>query len=155
MSCYLAFDLASNGTLFTHWSTTPIPDALASFTPSKPVPKFKFTQNAGRSELIRTINGPNLPRYYQGWTQFFKLAKENDSEFVILKGETSQAPVAMYIVNKDTEVSRLAENEPVTLGNVAGVAAVHPSNLSFGVKKMHVALFRETAEASKGAAIQF
>jgi len=120
------------------------------------VPEFKFTQNAGRSELIRTINGPNLPRYYQGWTQFFKMAKENDAEFVVLRGEAfTQAPVALHIVNKENEVSRVPENEPITLANVASVAAVHPANLSFGVKKMNVALFRETAEASKGAAIQF
>jgi len=156
MACYLTFDLASNGTLFTHWSQTPVPDALASFTPSKPVPKFKFTQNAGRSELIRTINGPNIPRYYQGWTQFVKLAKENDAQFAILKGEQfTQAPVALYIVNKNTEVGRIPENSTVTLEDVAAVVAVHPANLSFGVKKMNVALFRETAETSKGAAIQF
>jgi len=156
MSCYLTFDLASNGTLFTHWSQTPVPDALASFTPSKPIPKFKFTQNAGRTELIRTINGPNLPRYYQGWVQFVKMARENDAEFMVLKGEQfTQAPVALYIVTKNTDVSRIAENTPATLGDVASVSAVHPSNMSYGVKKMNVALFRETAESSKGAAIQF
>jgi len=142
--------------LFTHWSQTPVPDALASFTPSKPVPKFKFTQNAGRSELIRTINGPNISRYYQGWTQFFKLAKDNDAQFAILKGEQFvQAPVALYIVNKNTEVSRVPENSTVAVNDVAAVAAVHSANISYGVKTMNVALFRETAETSKGAAIQF
>ena len=63
--CYLTFSTASQGSLFTNYSEAPIEGALAYFKPGKPVPKFKFTQNGGKSELIRTIQGPNIKRYYQ------------------------------------------------------------------------------------------
>ena len=63
--CYLTFSPASQGTLFTNYSDTPVEGALAYFKPGKPVPKFKFVQNGGKSELIRTIQGPNIKRYFQ------------------------------------------------------------------------------------------
>lgn len=63
--CYLTFSTASQGTLFINWSEKPIEGALAYIKPNKPVPKFKFTTNGGRSELMRNIQGPNIKRYYQ------------------------------------------------------------------------------------------
>lgn len=63
--CYLTFSPASQGTLFINWSETPVDGALAFFRPNKTVPKFKFTTNGGRSELIRTIQGPQIKRYFQ------------------------------------------------------------------------------------------
>jgi len=155
VSFYLTFDQASNGSLFTHWSQTPVPDALCKYTPTNEVAKFKYTQNGGRNELIRTMNGPNVQRFYLGWVQFFKAAKENDAEVVVLLGEKAPAPLAVYIVNKDTSVSRVQENTPFKLDNVGAIAAVNPSVSVYGVQKMNVALFREHADAAKGAAIQF
>eukprot|EP01125_Pyxidicula_operculata_P022677 TRINITY_DN9497_c0_g1_i1.p1 TRINITY_DN9497_c0_g1~~TRINITY_DN9497_c0_g1_i1.p1 ORF type:complete len:165 (+),score=32.23 TRINITY_DN9497_c0_g1_i1:17-511(+) len=157
--CYLTFNETSNGTLFTVWSEKPVPDALGYFKPGKPVPKFKFTTQGGRSELIRTMNGPNIKRYYQGWTQFVKMAKELEGELVILQGEKFTMPTALYTVTgKDNNVSRVKENEFIVAKDVRAVAAVHSSNQSFGggegVLKMDVALFRETADAA-GASIQF
>ena len=64
MSCYLVFSESSGGSLFMHWSETPVEGALASFAPQKTVPKFKFTANAGRSEIIRDL-GVKVKKFYE------------------------------------------------------------------------------------------
>lgn len=61
----MTFSPASQGTLFINWSETPVDGALAYFKPNKTVPKFKFTTNGGKSELIRNIQGPQIKRYFQ------------------------------------------------------------------------------------------
>mmetsp|Transcript_25250 Transcript_25250/g.75790 ORF Transcript_25250/g.75790 Transcript_25250/m.75790 type:complete len:172 (-) Transcript_25250:146-661(-) len=84
--CYLTFDAASQGTLFTHWSETPVEGALAFFAPRKNVPAFKFKQKGGRSELIREMSGgtgERIKRYYSGWCQFVKLAKQFEAAFIM------------------------------------------------------------------------
>ena len=66
--CYLTFSEASQGTLFLHWSETPVAGALAFFEPRKNVPAFKYKSNGGRSELIREMSGgtgERIKRFYQ------------------------------------------------------------------------------------------
>ena len=66
--CYLTFSEASQGTLFLHWSETPVAGALAFFEPRKTVPAFKYKSNGGRSELIREMSGgtgERIKRFYQ------------------------------------------------------------------------------------------
>ena len=48
--CYLVFDIASEGSLFLHWSDTPVPMAVAYMQPRIAVPAFKYKANGGRSE---------------------------------------------------------------------------------------------------------
>lgn len=55
--CYLTLGSEGGAGFLLHWSEQPIESALAYFRPSKPVPHFKFTQNAGRSELLRESGG--------------------------------------------------------------------------------------------------
>uniref|UniRef100_A0A6B2LMX1 Immune mapped protein 2 N-terminal domain-containing protein n=1 Tax=Arcella intermedia TaxID=1963864 RepID=A0A6B2LMX1_9EUKA len=148
--CYLVFDAASQGTLSVFWSQTPVEGALAYFKPNKTVPKFKYTQNAGRSELIRQICGPNIKRYYQGWTQFVRLAKDFQGDISILRGEQFDQPISLFFVDKQNNVTKAPEKEFFNTDNKVSVSAVHSACLSFQVKTMNPSLFRETAE-SQGA----
>ena len=76
--CYLMFSEASQGTLFLHWSETPVAGALAFFEPRKNVPAFKYKSNGGRSELIREMSGgtgERIKRFYQRANQIYWAAR--------------------------------------------------------------------------------
>jgi hypothetical protein len=83
-ACYLTFDVANLGMLSYHWSKTPIEGALAEIRPGRPVAAHKFTQRAGRSEIIRNIR-EDYRRLFQGWAEFIKSARQCDGTFVLLE----------------------------------------------------------------------
>ncbi len=83
--CYLTFSNDGQGTLTMHWSEAAVSGALAYFKPSKPVAKFKFTQNAGRSDIVRECGGPNKSKFYGGVVQFVKAAKAHEAELTLLR----------------------------------------------------------------------
>jgi hypothetical protein len=83
-ACYLTFDVANLGMLSYHWSKTPIEGALAEIRPGRPVAAHKFTQRAGRSEIIRNIREDHR-RLYQGWAEFIKSARQCEGTFVLLE----------------------------------------------------------------------
>ena len=92
--CYLTFSEASQGTLFLHWSETPVAGALAFFEPRKNVPAFKYKSNGGRSELIREMSGgtgERIKRFYTGICQYVKLAKSFDAAVVFYEHGTLPA----------------------------------------------------------------
>ena len=51
------------------WSQSHVEGALAFFAAGKTVPKFKFTSNQGRSELVKKVGGPNPKAFYEGVAQ--------------------------------------------------------------------------------------
>ena len=59
--CYLTFDAASQGTLFVHWSETPIEGAIAFFAPRKNVPGFKVAARVHRVRACRRAARPRAP----------------------------------------------------------------------------------------------
>lgn len=56
-ACYLVYSETNSGCLLLHWSDKAVEGALAAFVPKTPAPRFKFTTNNGRSELIRDCGG--------------------------------------------------------------------------------------------------
>lgn len=83
--CYLVFDTASGGALMTQWSETAVDGAWAFFFPRKNVAAFKFTTAGGKSELIRGL-AVNKKKLFIGWTQYVKLANDNDAIMMIPSG---------------------------------------------------------------------
>ena len=99
MVSYLTFVESGQGTLLTHWSETPVEGALASFVPSKPVPRFKLTANGGRSELMRDVS-KDPRRFYQGVCSFVKAAKALGAPLTFLGNTlapTAGPRVALYL----------------------------------------------------------
>lgn len=132
--CYLTFDAASQGTLFVHWSETPIEGAIAFFAPRKNVPGFKFKQNGGRSELIREMSGgtgERIKRYYSGWCQYVKLAKSFQAAFVMYAFDVlPMVDIALIDGAKESDnIVPVVVGEPVeSLATMSAVGTVpHPN----------------------------
>ena len=73
--CYLLFSEANGGCFVEQWSSRFIEGALAAFVPLQVVPSFKLRSNGGRSEILRDAGGPNIKRFFVGWTHFVKSAR--------------------------------------------------------------------------------
>ena len=86
---------------------------------------FKFTQNAGRSELIKGIAGgdANRRKYYVGWCQFLKLAHQKSGHVIQFSPETQGVPVDVYGYRKENNSCVLLNLED-GLVEVSGLDAV-------------------------------
>ena len=77
--CYLVQGTQTQGSLIEHYSETPVQAYLAYWQPphDKTIPKFKFTQNWGKSELINATHGDTRGKraYYSGICQWIRSAK--------------------------------------------------------------------------------
>ena len=152
MACYLTFSAASQGSLFMHWSEAPIDGALASFAPTKAVPKFKLTANGGRSEVARDVGGANPKRFYEAMCGFTKQARSYAGPFTFLK-HLDAVHTAIYLSDSALAIVKVAPGDTVDLSDVLVVGAVPENALGFGgVLTMQTELFQQTA-AKIGAAI--
>lgn len=144
---HLAMDLAQLR------SKDRVEGALAYFKPRKLIPEHKF-RGGGRKELIKQIRGPMIRRYYQGWTQFFKLAKDwENANFVILDDNTDvqvcthgpSTVVTKLMCSKDQRVELAAGMQITwTFCNtkvVDAVAVIPASSPTFEVQRMDLELF--------------
>lgn len=78
------FDVVNEGTLFAIWAEdAPSGQVVAFFSPNKPVPPFKYTPAGSKTEIMRKFRG-NKARFFQGFAQFFKLAKDYEGECLLL-----------------------------------------------------------------------
>ena len=127
------FDFASEGTLFLHWSATPVPGAVAFFQPRSSVPAFKYTANGGRSELIRGFRGETKRRLFEGFCSFFKLARDTGmSPVMILTKE-----VKCYLRLQDGHIQPALPGAVCPIDSAVGVVAVPHGSESFdGVETM-------------------
>lgn len=155
-ACYLLFSSANQGTFFAHWSEVPVPGALAAFVPEKPVPKFKYESNGGRSEITRAVGGPNKKLFYAGWVSFVRMAFSHNARFTFL-GNVNASPIAIFINMKaDTSVVRLEVGNAIPLTNgvgnaIAAVAISPPLATALNVQKMVPRMFISVGE-KQGAA---
>ena len=93
-----------------------------------------------------------MKRFYQGWCQFVKKAKEDQGQLVLV-----DARCALF-VNKDSKVSALAsgvEHDLTTvLGPNTGVACCNLNSSTFNVQTMALSMFSNKAD-KEGAQITF
>lgn len=153
--CYLTFDTVSEGTLFLNWSETHVEGAVAFFRPGKPVAKFKYKQNGGKSELIRNLRGgtgKGMKRYYQGWSQFVKMARDNQADLIVWN---TRSDVSMYYLDKGNYVCPLETNSFIASSLIFAIAVIPPGNSIFeGVNTMTRDYFAGTGNR-EGAALLF
>lgn len=140
---YLRFDPASKGTLFLVWSKKEVPEALAFFSPKKPVPGYKYSTQGGKMELIRDIQTDHK-RYHSGWCSFLKTCKQYDGEVTVLS-HTGPKDIMIVLNNSKNAVNPMEVNKPVTLDDIVGVACVPKDALEFNCQTMTSSLFLEKA----------
>ena len=151
MVCYMTFSESSNGSLFHHWSAMPIQGALASFAPTKPVPKFKVTANGGRTEAMRDVT-KDPRRFHNAMCGFVKLAKTYAAPFTLMK-QSEAVKVAIYLSGTALDIARLDAGSTAELADKLVVATVPENAVGFGgVKTMDTALFQQTGQ-KLGAAL--
>eukprot|EP00578_Thalassiosira_sp_NH16_P027413 CAMPEP_0181092850 /NCGR_PEP_ID=MMETSP1071-20121207/9132_1 /TAXON_ID=35127 /ORGANISM="Thalassiosira sp., Strain NH16" /LENGTH=1679 /DNA_ID=CAMNT_0023175045 /DNA_START=150 /DNA_END=5185 /DNA_ORIENTATION=+ len=77
--CYLVSGSETQGSLIEHYSEIEVDGYLALWTPpaDKKIPKFKFTQNWGKSELVNSTQGDLRGKraYFSGICQWLRKAK--------------------------------------------------------------------------------
>lgn len=126
---YLIFSTSNAGMMTLTMSKEPVSDALCYFSPKKTIPDFKYTQNAGRTELIRNM-GADMSKYYEGIAAFIKIAASYDGDLYIL----SASKFSIYLL-EGNQVKEVKEGAAFNLSN-ADAAAVVPrgSEVFAGVK---------------------
>ena len=155
--CYLTFSDASQGTLFLHWSETPVAGALAFFEPRKSVPAFKYKSNGGRSELIREMSGgtgERIKRFYSGICQYVKLAKSFDAAVVFYEhGTLPSVEIALIDGAKsDYNVIHIKTNAPVeSLASVTAVGVAPGASDAFAASTFSREYFISTASKAGSA----
>jgi len=159
VGCYLTWEPAGEGSMILTWSEMHVANAMAFFRPhsSKPVPKFKFKQNGGRTELIRNLRGgtgsKGMQRYYEGWTQFFKLAREFKSDLVVW--DSKDSPISVFFLDSTNTIFEFPKNKFCNSSSLQAIAVVSASNTKFtGVNKMSKDYFTGTGNR-EGAALLF
>jgi hypothetical protein len=150
--CYLTFDAASGGTLSYTWSVPVLPKALAFFRPTKPVPAFKLTQNAGRNEIIRNLQGgtgEGMKRYLSGWLQFLKLARDFAGALTVLSKDAD-----VYYLDAKFEIAKLPCFLAKNTLECQAIAALPPDNGALDICSATRELFLQTG-SREGAAVGF
>ena len=156
--CSLVYDDAGKGMLQMHWSLEgAVPGALASFVPSKPVPKFKLTSNAGRSDLMKEVNQP--AKMFEGWCGFVKAAKGFGEGTVFAhRSQLDGQAVAVYLGTATLGVQRLGVdpdgNAAVELSAALAVAALPEATTAYnGVSTVETDLFVQMARKAGGVSL--
>ena len=149
---YLQLNLnVGDGAMFCHLTAEDkVEDSLAYFRNGKPFPAFKLKQNAGRVEIIRKLQH-DKQRYYEGFAQFIKMARESEGEIYLLRGDK----VRVYYVEDRNVIKRLEPEVFLDLERVEAIACVGPSNTDLeGVSSMIMDQFLSAANRT-GKAIRF
>lgn len=150
--CYLVYESDSGGKLMLVYSRGGIiPNNAVGFwcaMAPKKIQSFKFIQAGGRSELIKGIAGgdANRRKYFVGWCQFVKLAKQ-------FNGKLIKFPHAHQGVEVDVYGYHQATQEPfplhiddgfVNVGELDAVAVIPKHNPKFkGIKSLQISTFLE------------
>ena len=137
VGCYLVYEPSSGGRLMLQYSKGPIPpNSVGFWTSPHKLPEFKFKQAAGRSELIKGIAGgdANRRKYFSGWCQFIKLAKQKQARVIQFTPPDGQfVPVDVYAMD--------ANNATVQLDLKEGLASVD-DYVAVAVMAQHHAFLR-------------
>ncbi|KAG7353264.1 hypothetical protein IV203_009313 [Nitzschia inconspicua] len=136
--CYLIFEPSSGGRLMLYYSKGDIPtNAIGFWCPGagRSIQGFKFKQAGGRSELIKGIAGgdQNRRKYYSGWVQFIKLAKQFNG--YVIKFPNSEQGVEVDVIGYKTEEEKAYELDLdaglIEVGVFDAIAVVPKHNSTF------------------------
>lgn len=131
---YLCYTPDSLGTLYLHWSRTPVENALAFFEAGKPVPAFKFTTYQGRSPLQKGAD--DRVKFFEGWAAFLKeaLCRYNCKSICVFEKQAAREDVQVVLLMKSTmSIVRVECGEQWTgdVEQVHSFAVVPRDNITF------------------------
>jgi len=165
VGCYLVFEPSSGGRLLVQYSKGTVPENAVGFfaqsqsMDAKPIPKFKFTTNGGKSELIKGIAGgdANRKKYYVGWCLFLKLACQFSADVICFTPTNSQyVKIDVYGIQGTNVVALQGDLERgLTSINDFDAIAVLPKHSTFlqGCKTTQLQTFLEKANISGAATL--
>lgn len=142
--CYLMYDPTSGGVIFAQWTQfgRTEEEAIAYFSPNARVPKFKYKQNRGRQDILRGI-GVDKKKFFEGITQFFKMARDMNGTIIVFPDEESLADV--WYLDYKQQVHRVQAGERFDTNDMDVVAAIPRGNMSFkGVAQVPRGFFSST-----------
>jgi hypothetical protein len=149
VGCYLVYESSSGGRLVLQYSQGHVPaNAVGFYGGGKPIASWKFQQHHGRSDLIKGIAGgdSNRRKYFVGWCQFLKLAKQNGAKAIafVVHGQGVAVDVYGYKQAQNQPELLPLERGMTDLSNYDGIA-VMPKHHEFlkGVKSIAVSNFLE------------
>lgn len=133
------------------YSKAEIPDNAVGFwctQEPKKIQGFKFKQYGGRSELIKGIAGgdANRRKYFVGWCQFVKLAKQMNGKCIKFPGADQGVEVDVYgYTTQDQKPMKLELDEGlVDISGMDAVAVIPMHNPKFqGIKSLQLQTFLE------------
>mmetsp|Transcript_4362 Transcript_4362/g.6407 ORF Transcript_4362/g.6407 Transcript_4362/m.6407 type:complete len:349 (+) Transcript_4362:353-1399(+) len=134
IGCYLVYDSDSCGKLMLNYSKTLVDGAIGFWAPGegKKIQGFKFTQNAGRSELIGNCASGVAGRknYYSGWCQFVRAARLMKGSVTLIPVYEGQKalPVDVFLYCDDERAGcqtvKLNDNETFDVSSILAVACL-------------------------------
>jgi hypothetical protein len=136
----LVYDPDSSGKLILHYSRTTIERAIGKWTPGAGhrVQGFKYTQNAGRSELIGNCTSGMAGRknYFSGWCQYVRAAKAMDGTITVWDPTSTGLYVDVYLYTDDNRAGhqtiQLLADQSLDLSSITVLAvACLPRNTKF------------------------
>ena len=101
--------------------------AWAFFSPGKTVPKFKFKQNGGRTELARNCGGVQKKNLHNAWCSYVKLSREMEGKLIIM-----HADVGVFLNMNDGKVVRCAVGTWYTPTDIRAVGAADAAYMGYG-----------------------
>jgi len=155
---YLVFDVASQGSLFIKWSSTPIDKALMFFKPTKKVPAFKYKGTA-KEELARKMHC-NVPQFFMGICEYLKIARQFDGLLTVYEtpsvvGGTWIPPVGVTLL-KGTKLQHIQINQPHLLTDQDACAAWNLNiNPYQGVSTLGQSQFLNKSKNNNGWGFEF
>lgn len=136
--CYLIFDPASGGTLRIMFSKTIVEGAIGFWKagPGKKIQGFKFTQNQGRSDLVKDIAGKDYKKkYFNGWCQFVKLAKQYKGT-LCKWSEHERIELDMYVFYSDScEIKKIEDGQLFNVADIDAVSCLPKGNITYSGMK--------------------
>jgi hypothetical protein len=150
--CYLVHEENNQGTLFAVWSKTPVDSCIGFFRPGKAVQGFKYA-NGGKKEIIRQVNGGvNIKKYFQGWVEFLKMAREAEGDLVMLKDEGA----SIFFNGDNHMITKCTPGEWYHASEFGEAGAVMPNaTMVFQVQQMDRSMFTNKGNREGGVAIMF
>lgn len=132
--CYLLFDESSGGKMTIQYSRNAVHGAIGFWAPGrgKKLQGFKFSQNQGRSDLLKDIAGKDYKKkYFSGVCQFIKAARMQTG-FYCKWSDHERIENDVYVFYNDTcEIKQIVDGELFDVGDIDAVAVVPKGNSTF------------------------
>ena len=152
--CYLIYEPGEGGRLMLLYTKSKIPLNAIGFWcpgPKNSIQGFKFKQNgSGRVELMKGIGGgdQNRRKYYSGWCQFIKMAKQMNGYVIKFPITSAQGGVEVDLVGykkSDQQPFELnLDDGLVEVNEIDAIAAIPKHNSTYkGVKSVVLSNFLE------------